>query len=385
MKFSGNQRRVYLLALALLVIAVALASTWSLWGKPDGESTAPEAATTPTQDPQSTQGSEPSQGVQPEASAQPLDRQTNAESTDAAQAGGASKTSTIVYYQDNYGYLVPVMCSVPMEDGIAKATLNMMVQSVGNDMQAARLGLRTVLPENTKIDLDIAGGLARIDLSREVLDMADAAAESNMVNAVVQALTEFDSVDRVEFLIGGQKREKLTHGTPVGGRFTRGDINLESVEPTMADASVQPVTLYFPGDSGAVIVPVTRMVHSRADVNTAVLELAKGPGNGDVLESVVPAGCGLIDVRVEDGVAKLDFTSEFVNLVENSDSGRMALKALVLTCTKFDGVDSVEIYVDGRRYDAADGELGVPTFMNMADAIVYDYIQTQSAMLFDFE
>ena len=37
------------------------------------------------------------------------------------------------------------------------------------------------------------------------------------------------------------------------------------------------------------------------------------------------------------------------------------------------------------KYDAAQGELGVPSFMNMADSIVYDYIQTQSAMLFDYD
>ena len=98
---------------------------------------------------------------------------------------------------------------------------------------------------------------------------------------------------------------------------------------------------------------------------------------------MVPAGCGLIGVEVENGVAKLNFTGEFVNLVQNSDGGRMALKALVLTCTQFDGIDSVELYVDGQRYDA--GDLGVPTFMNVADSIVYDYIQTQSAMIFDFE
>ncbi|MBR1820302.1 MAG: GerMN domain-containing protein, partial [Clostridia bacterium] len=289
------------------------------------------------------------------------------------------------YYQDNYGYLVPVMCSVPMEDGIAKATLNLMVQSVGNDMQAARLGLRTVLPENTKIDLDISNGLARIDLSGEVLNMADAAAESNMISAIVQTLTEFDSVDRVEFMIDGQKRETLTHGTSVAGEFTRGDINLETAEPTISLVSAEPVTLYFPADSGAVIVPVTRMVHAGADINTAVLELAKGPSNEEMLESVVPAGCGLIGVEVEGGVARLNFTGEFVNLVQNSDGGRMALKALVLTCTQFEGIDSVEIYVDGKKYDAGQGELGVPSFMNVADSIVYDYIQTQSAMIFDFE
>ena len=376
MVFSGNQRKMYLLALALLIVAIVLLCTWSLWRSPDEAPAAPEATPGPAQ------GGEPSEGPR----AEEMDGQASATRADAAAAvegGDASKVSTIVYYQDNYGYLVPVMCSVPMEDGIAKATLNMMVQSVGNDMQAARLGLRTVLPENTKIDLDIANGLARIDLSKEVLDMADAAAEANMVSAIVQALTEVDTVDRVQFLIDGQKREKLPHGTPVGGEFTRGDINPESAEPTLSLASSSPVTLYFPADSGSVIVPVTRMVRSSPDVNTAVLELAKGPGNPDMLESVVPAGCGLIDVKVENGVAKLDFTGEFVDLVQNSDGGRMALKALVLTCTQFDGIDSVEIYVDGQRYDA--GDLGVPSFMNVADSIVYDYIQTQSAMIFDFE
>ena len=369
MKFSGNQRRTYQLALGLLILAIALVCAWSLWLRPSDDGVGADP------------GAEPSAPV--EATPVPQDAATGA--TAQKTEDEAAKVSTIVYYQDNYGYLVPVMCRVPMEDGIAKATLNLMVQSVNNDMQAARLGLRTVLPENTKIDLDISKGLARIDLSGEVMNLPDAAAETNMVNAIVQTLTEFDSVDRVEFLIDGQKKETLTHGTKVSGTFTRGDINLEAVEPTINLSASEPVTLYFPADSGAVIVPVTRMVREGCDVNTAVMELAKGPTNEEMLESVVPAGCGLIGVEVENGVAKLNFTGEFVNLVQNSDGGRMALKALVLTCTQFDGIDSVEIYVDGKKYDASAGELGVPSFMNIADSIVYDYIQTQSAMLFDFD
>lgn len=369
MNISQNQRKIYWLALALMAVAVALGCTWSLWLRPTDSASL--SSPTPAAAPRVTPGP-----VVPEATA------ANVE-TAASQA--VKKTSTIVYYQDNYGYLVPVMCSVPMADGIAKATLSMMVQSPDNDMQAARLGLRTVLPENTAIDLDISNGLARIDLGKEVLDMADAAAESNMIDAVVQTLTEFDTVDRVEFLIGGQKREKLTHGTDVSGTFTRGDINVESMEPAMSVAEAKPVMLYFPSDSGTVIVPVTRMVQSGADINTAVLELAKGPAGDEMLESVVPAGCGLIDVKVEDGVAKLNFTGEFVDLVQNSDGGRMALKALVLTCTQFDNVDSVEIYVDGQKYDVEKGELVVPSFMNIADAIVYDYIQTQSSAIFEEE
>ena len=374
MNISGNQRRAYLLALAIMLVAVALACAWTLWLSPSHRTASPAATPRPPVE-------EPSAVIPP--TPLPGDAQTGASAL--SEDGEVEKVSTIVYYQDNYGYLVPVMCRVPLEDGIAKSTLKLMIQSVGNDMQAARLGLRTVLPENTAIDLDISGGLARIDLSEEVLGMADAAAETNMIDAIVQTLTEFESVDRVEFLIGGQKRQTLTHGTKVSGEFTRGDINLEAAEPTINLAASSPVTLYFPADSGAVIVPVTRMVRSNADINTAVLELAKGPTDEDMLESVVPSGCGLIDVKVEDGVARLNFTGEFVNLVENSDGGRMALKALVLTCTQFEGIRSVEIYVDGEKYDAAQGELGIPSFMNVADSIVYDYIQTQSAMLFDFE
>ena len=62
--------------------------------------------------------------------------------------------SSVVYYQDNNGYLVPVMREMPLQDGIARATLAMMVSSPHNDMEAARLGLRTVMPEGTDIDLD---------------------------------------------------------------------------------------------------------------------------------------------------------------------------------------------------------------------------------------
>ncbi|MBP3652142.1 MAG: GerMN domain-containing protein, partial [Clostridia bacterium] len=296
----------------------------------------------------------------------------------------APTVSTVVYYQDNYGYLVPVMCNMAYQDGIAKATLNMMVKSPENDMNAARLGLRTVIPENTTFDLDISDGLARIDLSKEVLDMEDAAAESNMVTAIVQTLTEFDSVQRVEFLVGGQKVDQLTHGTDVSKTFERGDINLESSVET-GNSSLEPVQLYFPCESANIVVPVTRMVYSKPDVNTAVLELAKGPSTQSPLERTLPAGCGLIDVKVEDGVCKVNFTREFADMVENTDGGRLALKALVLTCTQFEGIDEVEIFVEGKGYDPGKDTLNVPTFANVAEDIVYETIQTQSNLIFDFE
>ncbi len=374
MNMTGNQRNLYLLSLILLIIAVALVCAWTLLG--GGRDAVSDAVVTPVP----TVMPEPS----PDSAATPLPLQSQAPGTSAAPAEEeGQRVSTVVYYQDNYGYLVPVMCRLAYEDGIAKATIQRMVQSPENDMAAARLGLRTVLPENTSIDLDISGGLARIDLGREVLSLPDAAAENNMVTAIVQALTEFDSVERVEFLIGGRKLEKLTHGTDVSKTFERGDINLESA--ATETASLEPVRLYFPCESSSVVVPVTRMVYSNADVNTAVLELAKGPAVESPLERALPAGCGLIDVKVEDGTAKVNFTKEFASLVENTDGGRLALKALVLTCTQFEGVERVEILVEGEKYDPGEGTLAVPSFANVAAEIEQSYIQTQAELIFDFE
>ena len=380
MKMTGSQRSLYLLALILLLIAVALACAWTFWG---GERAASDAVVTPM--PSASEAPSPSAPVVPVPAQDSAATNANAANADSAADAKAATMSTVVYYQDNYGYLVPVMCTIPYEDGVAKATLNKMIQSPENDMQAARLGLKTVLPEGTTIDLDISDGLARIDLGKEVLNMADAAAESNMIAAIVQALTEFESVERVEFLVGGQKLDKLTHGTDISGTFERGEINLETSVSTINSGELKPVTLYFPCESSSVVVPVTRMVYANADVNTAVLELAKGPSTQSPLESALPAGCGLIDVQLVDGVAKVNFTKEFANLVQNSDGGRLALKALVLTCTQFDGVNSVQILVEGEPYDPGQGTLSVPSFANVADEIANDYIQTQANLIFNYD
>lgn len=370
MKFDMGQRKMYLAALILLVVAIALVCAWQLWFKGDG---ADKPQPVPTV----------AASVSPWGEFRTTQPDATPEATDIAETG--ANVDTVVYYQDNYGYLVPVMCSVPLEDGIAKATLSMMVSSGQNDMQAARLGLRTVIPQNVSIDLDISGGKARIDLSKEAMKHEDAASEANMVSAIVQTLTEFDTVSSVDFLFGGQKVSTLPHGTDVSKTMRRGDINLETTAvSTSAGSGMNKLTLYFPGESASVVVPVTRMVYSKPDIDTAVLELAKGPAS-DALDDVIPDGCGLIDVSVENGVARINFTAEFMQIVNNIDGGRLALKALVATCAQFDGVENVEILVEGEKWSPDEEPMSAPSFANIADDIGYNYIQTQSSAIFEGE
>jgi germination protein M len=236
-------------------------------------------------------------------------------------------------------------------------------------MEAARLGLRTVIPEGTTMDLNIQGGKARVDMSKSALSTADAGEEANMVSAVVYTLTEFPTVKEVEFLVDGQKRSKLTHGTDVSGVFRRENLNLESVDSAATLADADRVQLYFPSDNNRLLVPVTRAVFSTADINTAMLELTKGPRKDSGLQQPLPTGAGLIDVRVNNGTATVNFTKDFMHIAEQSDGGQQALRALVLTCMQYPGVKQVKILVDGQEYTPQ-----VPkeqtTFANVADQIV---------------
>mgnify|MGYP007084636257 CR=1 FL=1 len=136
MKTGGKQKNLYMLALMLLIAAVALACVWTFMNNKTASS---DRTITPV----------PTVNA-PEETIDPNAQTTASQAASAAQTPAPAKgktMSTVVYYQDNYGYLVPVQCKVPAEDGIAKATLSLMVKSTANDMQAARLGLRTVLPD----------------------------------------------------------------------------------------------------------------------------------------------------------------------------------------------------------------------------------------------
>ena len=279
--------------------------------------------------------------------------------------------STICWYEDGDGYLVPVTRQIPKQDGIAKATLSLMVASSENDLAAARMGLKTVIPEGSTFDVNIQNGKARVDFSKEALNCATAEDELLMVQATAAALCCFDTVDEVSFLFDGQKRSRLTHGTDVSGAFTENSVNLESVATLSASDYADQVQLYFPSASGRVLVPVTRTVFSTADLPTAMLELAKGPKEDSGLERPLPKDCGVRGVKVKNGTATIDFSKEFMAVSENEDGGRQALRAILFTASRFPGVKKVELTVEGKPYTPPPETQ--TTFLNDAEEVMTQY------------
>ncbi|MEG2719008.1 MAG: GerMN domain-containing protein [Clostridia bacterium] len=276
---------------------------------------------------------------------------------------------TVVFYQDGDGYLVPVTRQVAKTDGIAKATLALMVKNSENDMQAARLGLRTVIPEGTKFDIAIKDGRANVNVSKEALDCATAEQETLMVDAITNAMTCFSTVEEVTLEFDGQKRSKLTYGTNVSGAFAGGNLNLESVETFSADSNL--VQLYFPSQTGRMLVPITRSVFSNADPSTAMLELAKGPRGDSGLERALPENCGIKDVSMKNGVVTVNFSKEFKQTLEATDGGKQAVRAILFTCSQFPGVKKVEVLVDGAKLSAEPETAS--TFVNVEEEVIAQY------------
>ena len=189
-----------------------------------------------------------------------------------------------------------------------------------------------------------------------------------MVSAIVETLIGFDTVNSVALLVGGQKRSQLTYGTDVSGIFLGGGLNLESVDASAGAPGESSVMLYFPSESGRMLVPVTRVVYGEADINTAVFELLKGPKADSGLQSALPDNCALIDVSMRDGTAIVNLSKEFEQVVTQSDGGRHALRAIQLTCSRFPGVEKVEFQVEGKPFTPPEAE-AKPTFVNSAAEI----------------
>lgn len=122
------------------------------------------------------------------------------------------------------------------------------------------------------------------------------------------------------------------------------------------------ITLYF-GDKKAIesgnptgtgyVTPVVReFPHTTAVLRLALHELIRGPlpGEGELVRTV-PASAKILDLKVEDGIAYIDFSPE---LIADSPGGTLGgaylIQSLIYTATEFPTVKSVLVTVKGETY-----------------------------------
>ena len=274
---------------------------------------------------------------------------------------------TVVYYQDDAGYLVPVMRKIPWVEGIAKATLNVMTDTPEQQEDLMMMGLKPLLPADAKVlGMSIRDRVAMLDLNRAVLDCKDATAENNMIQGIVLTLSGFSTIDKVQFLFDGKVVDSMEHGTKVKDPIGPSDVNVEMSDDATAQGAK--VTVFYQSISPSqydYLIPVTRVTSSEnSTLETAIQELLNGPKDSDNMTIDVPPDTKLLGAQMEKGTTYLNFSKEFKDLANSKDSEAMVMKAIKMAAMQFPEVKQVKVLVEGKDY-AEDAPLdSTPVFAN---------------------
>lgn len=272
---------------------------------------------------------------------------------------------TVLYFETDSGLMVPVMKLLPWEEGIGRAALNQLVDTETNKISASAMGLKNVVPPGVSFVLSISNeAVATVNIEK-LPKLADAAAEQNLVTAVVNTLTEFPSIEHVTLQFDGQSKKKLPHGTPVNAVFSARPLNQEPLPVNAAAGEKQyNLTLYYPNRAASLYIPVTRVVKSEPDLSLAMQELVKGPVDAS-LRNCFPAGTQVLSATVLDGVAVINLSKEFASIKDSPDLETAALESMQLTAKQYGGATALHVQVEGADYESkALTTMAMPVYAN---------------------
>ena len=270
--------------------------------------------------------------------------------------------STVLYLPTDGGYMVPVMKSIPWEEGIGKAALSQLTDTEDNRLSAARMGLVPAIPDGVDFTLRIRDdGEARVNLMG-LPELESAAAESAMVTAIVDTLVEFPAISSVRILIEGEERDKLPHGTDISAAMERIGLNVEQGEIAASAENASAITLFYPNQAASLNVPVTRYTAQEPTLEVMIAALLEGPMSAGLLDCF-PEGAKLISAAVENNVAVLDFSGELGALRSDPELMQAAYDALYLTACEAENVYALDILIEGERLDTS--ACAVPEYPNV--------------------
>jgi len=260
----------------------------------------------------------------------------------------AGMRETVFYLPDrDWQFVIPVRYTIPWEDGIARTTLNLMIED-RLPTELLNAGLSPLLPAGTEIlGLTIRDGLARVDFSRSFL-YYEPERERQLLSALVFTLTEFPTVNRVEIMVEGVTLP-LPGGTDAIRTFTR-EYGLNPEALSVGNEKKDFATLYFLYDTGqqTFFVPIARNLSPAEDrINAVVREMLLGPARDSGLYSTIPPGLRLTRSQMEGDKLRLYLSGELAHPPNIPFSVDRLREQMALTLTGLAGITSIEVLVNG--------------------------------------
>lgn len=305
---------------ALILVLLTIAALFC------GCSDAPDCVTTP-----------------PPASCSPVPTPVcSAPATDDAAPDG-KKVNKTLYYLTDEGYLLPVVASVPQQAGIAKACLAKMTASDENRAALSKNGLKAVIPQGTEIQISIQNGEARVNLVNLPV-MPDYDSEQQLFAAIVNTLTEFDSIETVSIFLNGCN-DITANGSLPPQKHGKYALNVENAE-IATSGSAKPLTLYFPNESGSLMIPITRYAEGSTDLYSCIQQLAAGTELRG-LRSCFPENTLVLGAVIENGILTVNLSSDFETVANDAGLLNLATQSVLLTALPYGSINEVHFAVNG--------------------------------------
>ena len=282
--------------------------------------------------------------------------ETNASEKEKETAGQEdaieSTLKTELYLLDKNGLVVPQTIELPKTESVAKQALEYLVKN-GPVTDLLPNGFQAVLPDETRMSVNVKDKVATVDFSNEFKDY-QAEDELKILQSITWTLTQFDTIEKVKLQLNGHSLNEMpVNGTPIGDDLTRNDgINLATSQ--VADiTNTKAVTVYYLGGetNSYYYVPVTTRVSNKVEnnIDAVVKELVKGPNIESNLVNEFNSDVKLLEEpKIKDGQVTLNFNESIYGSFEKKVISQHVLDSLVLSLTEQTGIESVVVTVNGK-------------------------------------
>ncbi len=265
-------------------------------------------------------------------------------------------TSVTVYFaSEDKRYLVPVDLSINATKEVAKVALEKLLAGPTTP------GLSPVLPQETKL-LDVygLGQTVVVDFTEEFTSMTEEDA-ALAIQAILATVLPIADEYTLTIMVRGYVLEDfygLTDDMPFG------DIYVNPIEDVPDTEEYQAVVYYLPEQNGMYLTPLTFFIegaigaedvgdqdaeiYEALHIAQAVAEkLTAGPPEGSSLSSVFSPGVQVLEMDLVDQVLYVDFSQEILEYGGGASLENMLLDSIVYSFCAIDGIDAVQILVEG--------------------------------------
>lgn len=262
-----------------------------------------------------------------------------------SSCGDESVRYTVYQKNADGDSLIPEKCALA-PDATCDEVITALIGALASTPKTE--GAVSALPSGTELlGVSIAGRTATVNLSDKYYEN-EGVDELLSRLAVVNTLCGIDSIDRVRIKVKDEPLVSATTGAEIG-IINGSDVASGAQDTTVTDK--QNVTLYFPDADGQFLVPESREIELQASISVErviISELAKGPAT-DSLTQIIPSDINLISIETNDGVCFVNISGDSLSRVQSSStSTTMALYSIVNSLTDVDGINSVQILIDGK-------------------------------------